>query len=261
MTTKHHWFPFYHDAWVIGTLDLSFQQQGIYLRLLLMQFNDGYVDLNKFLKMYRCLTEQERVDLNLVLKHFFQRCDNFGDAFRNLRLQEVMDEQLSKSERRTRQTAAARASKQKKAKAATEPVTEPVTESVTKRELELELELEPEKEKELSAPALASDEYAIEDAVQSWNEAAKPHANLATVRAITDKRRRAWRIASSKPGFLASWKAGLKKIPVHNHGSFAWQPTFDWTLNEANITKLIEGNYDAPQANDRKARVSKFING
>ncbi|MAI41360.1 MAG: hypothetical protein CMP95_02765 [Gammaproteobacteria bacterium] len=278
MTTnsKHHWFPLYHDAWVIGTLDLTFQQQGLYLRLLLMQFNDGYVDTVKFERIYPAMNEQEQDDYRLVMEYFFEQYGGGGDEFKNLRLEKVMAEQEKKTVKRGQQTKKARAAKKKKLRTGTdnvtgtvtEPaannVTEHVTETVTERELELELEreleLELEQEKELSAPTVASG-FAIEIAVQKWNEAAATHKNLAKVRAITDKRRRAWRTASKKPGFLANWEASLEKLPVHNHGSFSWQPTFDWTLNEANITKLCEGNYDAPQANDREARITKFING
>lgn len=245
---------------------MSYREQGIYLNLLMLQFERGDLSLD-VIKRYMLRADDWIIEIQEILDDKFTRMPN--GTYRNERMAAVIAEQHVKSKRRAQQTSAARASKNSKSRSVTKPVTKPVTEAVTKPvtgrelELELELELEPEKEKEkeLSAPALSSGKYAIEDAVQEWNAVAKSHENLATVRVITDKRRRAWRIASKKPGFLANWKAGVKKIPVHNHGSFAWQPTFDWTLNEANITKLCEGNYDAPRTNDRETRVSKFING
>lgn len=269
-TKKHHWFPLYHDAWIVGTRHMNYAEQGIYLNLLLLQFERGDLSMDVIDRYLPRAGDWEN-EIQEILHDKFTKLPN--GTFRNERMATVTQEQQSKSEKRSRQTAAARASKQKKVKA----VTDTVTESVTGRELELELETELEKEKDLelklddscanalrlkkvSLPAVASKD-GIEVAITRWNKVASVRPGIAAVRIATEKRRKKWNASVKKPGFLEAWRAALLKLPVANTQTFTWQPTFDWMLSLDNVTKLVEGNYDqANQEAARNSRVARFIN-
>lgn len=289
---KHHWFPFYHDSWVVDTRHLSLEEQGIYLNLLLMQFDKGTVDRELAKKLWPSLSENNSETLYGILDQFFthdtEATKASGSTYRrfwkNKRMTEVMQEQHKKSETRSHQTERARAAKKKRTNTVTKsvtdtvtepvtkPVTKPVTEAVTGRELELEIELELEQElkqelkpklKALTASQerLASDLPSIVFAVQRWNELAQHEERMATVAKITDRRKKKWEASRSKAGFLSAWLAALEKLPIANTATFKWQPNFDWMLSLDNVVKLSEGCYDAASETDeRNERVSRFIN-
>lgn len=253
MTKKLHWFPLYHDAWIVGTRHMAYHEQGIYLNLLLLQFERGNLSM-ELIERYMPGTDVYRETLAEILEDKFTKLAD--ETYCNERMAAVIQEQQTKSEKRSRQTEAARASKQNKASPATKPVTAIATKPVTERELERELELELELEKEVESLPLQ-----IEQAVQLWNEKAVETGALPSVKRITQARRTKWKRLCQRAGYYNSWREALGRLPVVNNATFRWQPTFDWTLNETNITKLAEGNYGRSDTATRKTRVAKFIDG
>lgn len=282
---KHHWFPFFHDAWVIGTLGLTFQQQGIYLRLLLMQFNDGHVDLGKLAKMYPAMTDEQNEDARRILEQYFVSIDD-GPQFWNERLQEIMDEQQDKSERRGKQLERARAAK--KSSVATS-VTKAVTTTATKarksakkrtnatsvastdtqRELELELELdtEPEIEEKKERKGVTKTQRASAKSqtfIDRWNKVADENpGKIAAIRQWTRNRQDTLRDACKDEAFEELWDEAVKKLPIPNRPGFNWQPTFEWTMKLKHLLRIVEGNYgqvEPTQADKMRDRVEGFLN-
>ena len=263
---------------------MTYGEQGIYLNLLLLQFERGDLTMEK-INRYLPKANDWIVEIKGILDEKFTKQEN--GTFRNERMAQVIQEQQKKSETRSHQTERARAAKKKKASSVTKTVTdiatetknatntsdcngltENVTASVTGRELELELELERELELKQEREALsarpkrlASELPSIVFAVQKWNELAQHEDRMATVAKITDRRKTKWETSRSKAGFLSAWLAALEKLPIANTATFKWQPSFDWMLSLDNVVKLSEGCYDtASEADERNKRVSRFIN-
>lgn len=244
---------------------MNYAEQGIYLNLLLLQFERGDLSMD-VIDRYLPRADDWAIQIQEILNDKFTKLPN--GTFRNERMATVIQEQQTKSEKRSRQTAAARASKQKKANSVTNAVTNPVTKDVTGGELELELETELELEKEIQdsdanagrlEPPAASN--SVQFAVAKWNKTVEQFPGVAAVRVATEKRQKRWNAALKKPGFLRAWTDALEKLPVANTAKFTWQPTFDWMLSLDNVMKLLEGNYDqADQTAARNSRVKDFIN-
>lgn len=241
---------------------MNYAEQGIYLNLLLLQFERGDLSMD-VIDRYLPKAGDWEIYIQEILKDKFTKLPN--GTFRNERMATVIQEQQSKSEKRSRQTAAARASKQNKTNSVTNSVTEPVTKRELELEKELELELEPKKELDhlprVSAKRSEPARPTIELAVQLWNDKAIETGALAQVKRITEARRTKWNRLCEKAGYYNSWCESLHRLPVVNTATFRWQPTFDWTLNETNITKLSEGNYEQSKNYSRKTRVAKFVEG
>lgn len=245
---------------------MSYVEQGIYLNLLLLQFERGDLSMD-LIERYMPETNVYRETLEQILEDKFTKLAN--GTYCNERMATVIQEQQTKSEKRSQQTAAARASKQNKAKSVTKSGTNTVTKPVTERELELELELEKElevkKEKERNdAHANAARSTLLPSvavAVKRWNELAQASPGMSVVRAITDRRVARWNRAVAKAEFLPAWSDAVKRLPVPNTKTFKWQPSFDWMLSLDNVLKIVEGNYDAPSDGDtRTKRVRGFLN-
>lgn len=235
---KHHWFPFYHDAWVIGTRHLSFEQQGIYLNLVLLQFDQGEVDLKRVEALWPHLHATDL--LHGVLDEFFTTTEERNqkeDHLRfwwNTRLKEIMEEQAEKTAKRDKQLEQARAARSSPSvapipvtNAEPTPVTKPVTKPATSKELELdkEIELKLELEQELQikgeciVPALlgnirpnrrkkllryvhatvaAGESLTPEEGCFAWNMLAKDNENLNRVSKLTDQRAKDWKACCKK---------------------------------------------------------------
>ncbi len=72
---KHHWFPLYSDAWVVGTRVLSYRQQGIYLQLLILQFESSRPAIDRQRAARVLNIDADDADLNEVLREKFSSID------------------------------------------------------------------------------------------------------------------------------------------------------------------------------------------
>jgi hypothetical protein len=88
-------------------------------------------------------------------------------------------------------------------------------------------------------------------AVEAWNETAIA-CGLPRAQHVTDKRRKAIVLRLKDVGGLDGWRVLMGKIrasPFLRGGNQqGWRCDFDWVLKPANLTKIMEGNYD-----DRKS--------
>lgn len=97
-------------------------------------------------------------------------------------------------------------------------------------------------------PQAAAD---IDFAVSTWNDTAKG-CGLPRAQNITDKRRKAILLRLKDVGGFDGWCALLEKIRgspfLRGQNREGWRCDLDWVLKPANLTKIMEGNYD-----DRKS--------
>jgi hypothetical protein len=84
--------------------------------------------------------------------------------------------------------------------------------------------------------------------VKSWNLMAD-ETKLPAVQTLTDQRKTALRLRLFDIGGLNGWYALVDKIRgspmLLGHNDRGWKTSFDWVLQPKNLTKIMEGNYDA----------------
>lgn len=283
---KHHWFPLYSDAWVVGTRVLTYRQQGIYLQLLILQFQSEFQAIDKKRAARVLNIELDDADLDEVLNEKFRQIrlesDPAKPVYRNQRMKETVEEQEEKSKKRSASLERARKSKAAKAQRLADEYVElrSVTEcngsaelrSDTGKEIELELELELETEgdsKEIDSNAKKTRRVnkQARGFMDSWNEVARAHHELTCIDTWSRKRQdkfRSLKKAMGESWLNETWARALAQLPIPNRESFRWQPTFDWCMAEANLLKLAEGNYSngaktKTDSEKRTERVNEFL--
>ena len=96
----------------------------------------------------------------------------------------------------------------------------------------------------------------VAQAVADWNRLAD-EVGLARVQLVSDRRKAAVRRRLAEAGGDDGWQAALEKIRespgLRGENERGWTASFDWAINQANFTKLMEGNYDN-WSSDRPAR-------
>ena len=285
---KHHWFPLYSDAWVVGTRVLSYRQQGIYLQLLILQFESSRQAIDRQRAARVLNIDADDADLNEVLREKFSSIDLYDydgavtiHCYRNERMKEIVEEQAEKSKKRSASLERARKSKALKAQRLADEYAE--LHSVTERsnsatllsdagkELELELESELEVDsKERVTPDAGKPRRVNKRAKQymdSWNEVARAHDQLTAIDTWSRRRQDKFRAlvkAMGESRLGETWTRALAQLPIPNRESFKWQPTFDWCMSEGNLLKLAEGNYSNGEktksdSEKRTERVNDFL--
>jgi hypothetical protein len=113
-----------------------------------------------------------------------------------------------------------------------------------------EPEVEPEEPKTPLPPMLLGDlagdgvaGCACADAKDAWNATAE-RCGWAKVQRFTPPRAKATEARLKELGGLAGWQMMLGKMEASPFFRRRWQPSFDWILKPANVTKVMEGNYD-----------------
>jgi uncharacterized protein YdaU (DUF1376 family) len=91
MSRKSPAFSFYPDSWVLGTMAMTFEEQGVYLRMLCFQWANGPSDANAYANACG-LAYQTHVERILLSK--FVR---IGDAWCNERLEQERLKQADRS--------------------------------------------------------------------------------------------------------------------------------------------------------------------
>lgn len=87
MARKSPAFSFYPDSWVLGTLSMSFEEQGIYLRMLCFQWANGPQNATAYVNACGFRYEEQ---VNQILKSKFQFD---GESYFNQRLEDERSKQ------------------------------------------------------------------------------------------------------------------------------------------------------------------------
>ena len=91
MARKSPAFSFYADSWVLGTLAMSYEDQGVYMRMLCFQWASGPSNANAYAN---ACGEHYREHVNRILSSKFE-C--IGDLWHNARLEEERQKQVARS--------------------------------------------------------------------------------------------------------------------------------------------------------------------
>ena len=89
--------------------------------------------------------------------------------------------------------------------------------------------------------------------VRIWNEVCG--AKVVKAQKLHDSRRRTLtkRLKEDFGGSLSEWRAYCERIVAAPHligtNDRGWRASLDWVLRPANMTKVLEGNYDPPKPN------------
>lgn len=107
---------------------------------------------------------------------------------------------------------------------------------------------EMEREEGTPLPPKPGESFNFDAVKTSWNLLAE-ETGLAKVQALTEPRKSAIRRRFADIGGLEGWYVLLDKIrgsPYLRGGNDrGWRVVFDWVLKPENLTKIMEGNYDA----------------
>lgn len=130
-----------------------------------------------------------------------------------------------------------------------------VTNCYTEIEIEKDIDIEIEKERE-------SEREKAQQVVELYNDTCVsfPH-----VRTLTDKRKKAlktrlkkYSLADFQKVFSMAEASGFLK----GQNSRGWQANFDWLINESNMVKVLEGNYNSDMQQNRapNSKWAKSVN-
>ncbi|MFZ9077493.1 MAG: DUF1376 domain-containing protein [Alphaproteobacteria bacterium] len=279
MNRKMHWFPLYTDAYIVGTRALTFRQQGLYVQLLILQFESKSERITLRAACKTLNVPETDEDLTEVLAEKFEQDE---DGYYNERMRQTTEEQKEKSRKRDASLQRARKSKALKAqkyRSSTEELrtdTECNTSAAQRTATGIELELEKELETELevtgreicNAGKPRRVNKRAKQFMDSWNEVALSHNELSRIDTWSRKRQESFRKLTKAMGeerLAETWTRALAQLPIPNREAFKWQPTFDWCMKEGNLLKLAEGNYNNEQkqtktdSEKRSERVSGFL--
>ncbi len=109
-------------------------------------------------------------------------------------------------------------------------------------------------ETEKPDPGNGSDRCACDHAKDAWNETAE-RCGWPRVQRFTPPRSKALEARLKEIGGLPEWQKMLAKMEASPFFRERWTPGFDWILKPANLTKIIEGNYD-PKAKESSSKGS-----
>jgi hypothetical protein len=97
------------------------------------------------------------------------------------------------------------------------------------------------------APQASDERHDFDAVVKSWNLLAI-ETLIPEIQHLTETRKIALRLRLKEIGGLEGWYSVLDKIRAGPHltgrNDRGWTATFDWVLKPANLTKIMEGNYD-----------------
>lgn len=83
--SKQFYFPLYPNEWLMGTVHMTNSQRGLYIDLLVIQFQNGDLPYNLILRRAEGVME----DVEVVLQKFKK---NKNGTYQNVKLKEIKDE-------------------------------------------------------------------------------------------------------------------------------------------------------------------------
>lgn len=92
-------------------------------------------------------------------------------------------------------------------------------------------------------PTADADDSIQVDALATWNETAE-RCGWPLAQKLSEPRKRSLKGRLEECGGLDGWRIALDKMAASPFFRSKWTPGFDWILKPANLTKVMEGNYD-----------------
>lgn len=115
---------------------------------------------------------------------------------------------------------------------------------VTERYTEIEIEIEKEKEREIEIETEKRERVNYQQIADMYNETCVSFPRL---KALSDARKKAIK-ARLKTYSLADFQLMFEKAEASDFlkgkNNRNWSATFDWMLKDANMAKILDGNYD-----------------
>lgn len=206
-------FLFYSQDFITGTMFMSNEQAGIYIRLLCAQHqHGGMLEKGNFEAM---------VGSHSIVKSKFKETD---DGYYNERLMLEMEKRSKKC---------SNLSENAKKRWAIEKQKQSKCNAIASS-------------KHMQSESESENEINIKDVVNIYNDKCK---SLSRVTIITDKRENHFkaRLKNKKCRDLSFWESYFDKVSksdflTGNNGN-SWKASFDWLLNENNMAKVLEGQY------------------
>ena len=259
------WMPFYWAEYLADTGHLTTEEHGAYLLLIGAYWQAGgpLTDDDKRLARLTRLSLRRWKAVRETLANFFTIADQKWHLTR-------VDDELSATKKRylkrveggkKRQSLAGKKQQNQCQNASTADAMLQHSSSYARGNPKSQPQLhdsdKSESEPPHSPPAVVDDPPAVAaepdnpddvaQAVADWNALAEA-VGLARVQLVSDRRKAAVRRRLAEAGGLDGWRAALEKIRespgLRGENERGWTASFDWAINQANFTKLMEGNYD-----------------
>jgi uncharacterized protein YdaU (DUF1376 family) len=247
------WMPLYIADYLADTADLSCEEHGAYLLLLMHCWRKGELP-NDDVRLQRIckLSPYKWKNLSPIIREFFYEKDGV------LRHKRIDKERLQAAENRDKKSEIARNAANKRwqkddadalHEACPSPSPTPVVPNGT-----TEYKPDPpslfddgkDDDDLLALPAIC-DRSTEGEAVRIWNETAKS-LGLPQCQKLTDARRSRLRKRLSDCGGVEGWRVAMSKVAdaawMHGENSRGWKANIDFVLQESSFTKLMEGAYD-----------------
>lgn len=230
---SRHWFPFYHGDYLKDTQHLGPVEHGVYLMLMCHYYSSGKplpANAMQLQRICKTFAGDEQLALQAVLDEFFDLHDN---KYHHSRVDAELEKSKDISSKRSK---AAKIRYEKEAANAMQVDTQPQSQP----------------QKDLTTTSTGADGHEKVDNCPHDEVIALYHEHcptLAPVRVWNEKRKRLlrsrWR-EDKKRQNIEWWKDYFRYVNTCPHllGVNGWQATLEWLINESNLIKVIEGNYD-----------------
>ena len=257
------WMPFYWAEYLADTGHLTTEEHGAYLLLIGAYWQAGgpLVDDDKRLARLTRLSLRRWKAVRETLANFFTITDQKWHLTR-------VDDELSATKKRylkrveagkKRQSLAGKKQQNQCQNSSTADAMRQHSSSYARGNPQSQSQLHDSDKSESEAPhnppagfddnppAKPDTADDVAQAVADWNRLAD-EVGLARVQLVNGRRKAALRRRLAEAGGLDGWRAALEKIRLSpglkGENDRGWTASFDWAINQANFTKLMEGNYD-----------------
>lgn len=254
------YMPFYTSAYWSDTSHLTYEEHGVYLRLIMVYWEKGKPLPSSPDKLARIL--------GITARRFERVWENLSGFFRvdgaalfhdriELELAKVRAKSLKAKESalaNAKRTPSERSTDAKRTQSETTANAER-TPSYIDRDIDRDISI-------VITPNGVTPNKVLEEAVSGWNDLAAV-AGLAGVQRLTEPRRRALKARLSEAGGIEGWLAMLERVRdssfLTGGNDRGWRADFDFVVKESNFTKIMEGKYDRKEQLSSAQRAAKRI--
>jgi hypothetical protein len=224
---------FYTSDFITGTLTMTDEQVGKYIRLLCLQHQKGRLTEKDML--FICKSYDEDI--------FCKFIQNGDKKYFNERLESEIKRRLKYSESRSNNRKGSQKKEEKNSDISLSYDYHMETETITVNENINEVE-KPEK----------NDKINFQNTIEYWNK----KTQLSKIEKLTESRKRTINARVKEHGKDALKKVIDKTIAskfLNGENDKQWTASFDWIMLPTNFIKVLEGNYDNKEQKSNKLTV------